>query len=109
MATLSKLVRARLPRRGGRPINVETLRCTHPDIEPAFVGAWQTVRPLHDDVGRADVQPWHGVRHVRRRAIDGDVVERGVWRGGSSMLSALALRQECDEGRTVGSTTRSRA
>ncbi len=34
------------------------------------------------------------VRYVARRGIPGDIVECGVWRGGSSMAAALTLLQE---------------
>lgn len=33
---------------------------------------------------------WQAVEHIERRAVAGDIVECGVWRGGSSMLAALA-------------------
>ena len=39
------------------------------------------------------------VRYLVRRGIDGCLVECGVWRGGSSMATALTLAQEGDTGR----------
>jgi hypothetical protein len=36
---------------------------------------------------------WQAVKYLARAAVAGDVVECGVWRGGSSMLAALALRE----------------
>lgn len=39
------------------------------------------------------------VRYIHTRPIDGDVVECGVWRGGSSMAAALALKSVGDTGR----------
>lgn len=33
---------------------------------------------------------WQAVEHVERHDVPGDIVECGVWRGGSSMLAALA-------------------
>jgi hypothetical protein len=41
------------------------------------------------------------VRHVARNAVPGDIVECGVWRGGSMMAAALTLLQEHDAGRTL--------
>jgi O-methyltransferase len=41
------------------------------------------------------------VRYLARRGIEGCFVECGVWRGGSSMISALTLAQEGDTGREL--------
>jgi hypothetical protein len=43
----------------------------------------------------------HSIRYLVRHRIEGCIVECGVWRGGSSMASALALIQEGDTGRDV--------
>jgi O-methyltransferase len=40
-------------------------------------------------------------RHIARHRLPGDVVECGVWRGGSVMAAALALLEEGDTGRTL--------
>jgi len=36
---------------------------------------------------------WEAARHVVDRDVPGDVVECGVWRGGSSMMAALAIQE----------------
>ena len=41
------------------------------------------------------------VRYVHLRPIEGDVVECGVWRGGSSMAAALALKSMGDTARQL--------
>lgn len=41
------------------------------------------------------------VRYVSRCAIPGDIVECGVWRGGSMMAAALALLERGDASRTL--------
>jgi O-methyltransferase len=74
--------------------------------------------------GFADVEPWvariieraapftmtsnerisalcHAVRYVTKHNIPGDIVECGVWRGGSMMAAALALLGEHDLARTL--------
>jgi O-methyltransferase len=44
---------------------------------------------------------WAAVRHVCRLGIAGDVVECGVWRGGSWMVVGLTLEREGDEDRRL--------
>ena len=41
------------------------------------------------------------IHYVVRTGIEGDVVECGVWHGGSAMLAALALAQAGDTGRAI--------
>ena len=36
---------------------------------------------------------WQGVHHVVANGIRGDIVECGVWRGGSTMMAALSLER----------------
>lgn len=71
------------------------------DLDPEF---W----PLHQQVERATMTTtarmyalWDALRYLDRRGIKGDVVECGVWKGGSSMLAALTLRQLGDERRSL--------
>jgi O-methyltransferase len=44
---------------------------------------------------------YKATEHVVKAGVPGDLVECGVWRGGSSMLSALALQRLGDEERTI--------
>ncbi|HET6469904.1 MAG TPA: TylF/MycF/NovP-related O-methyltransferase [Geminicoccaceae bacterium] len=44
---------------------------------------------------------WQAVGHIVRNGIPGALVECGVWRGGSSMMAALALRHFGDDGRRL--------
>jgi hypothetical protein len=98
MAALTELVRSRLLRRAVTP---ERLRRTHPDLEPEFLEAWERCAPFTMTSVERMHGLWSGVRHVCRHGVPGDVVECGVWRGGSSMLAALTLRQEGDHARGV--------
>jgi hypothetical protein len=41
------------------------------------------------------------VRYVVANRVAGDIVECGVWRGGSAMMAALTLQAEPDDGRLV--------
>jgi O-methyltransferase len=42
---------------------------------------------------------YEACRYIARAAVDGDVVECGVWRGGSSMMAALSLTAAEDQRR----------
>jgi hypothetical protein len=44
---------------------------------------------------------FQAVRHIHAAGVPGDVVECGVWRGGSSMLAALTLESLGDRGRRL--------
>lgn len=44
---------------------------------------------------------WRAVRYVVRNRIPGDLVECGVWRGGSSMMAAFTFLTEGDSSRTL--------
>ncbi len=44
---------------------------------------------------------WHAVRYVERARIAGDIVECGVWRGGSMMLAAKTLVSAGSTGRRL--------
>jgi O-methyltransferase len=44
---------------------------------------------------------YQAINYVADAGIEGDVVECGVWRGGSSMLAALTLLERSDPSRTL--------
>ncbi len=81
--------------------NLELTRSRPGDLEAAF---WE----VHDQVRFASMTStarmyglWSALRHVHARGIKGDVVECGVWKGGSAMLAALTLQQLDDRERTL--------
>jgi O-methyltransferase len=44
---------------------------------------------------------WRAVQHITTNEVPGDVVECGVWRGGSMMLAAMALKARNDLSRSL--------
>jgi hypothetical protein len=64
------------------------------DLDGEFLGFWKKVRPYTMiSVERA----WalaEAVRHVSRSGIPGDIVECGVWKGGSCLLASMVLEAE---------------
>jgi O-methyltransferase len=68
------------------------------DVERAIV---QQVRPYSLTSLERLAAVVQAVRYVCRHQIPGDFVECGVWRGGSSMAAALALKAFGDTSRTL--------
>jgi O-methyltransferase len=97
--SLRAVARRTAPQRGTKPSGIEThgpgttgdVSQTHPDL-PAEFGALYTQCSSET---MTSVERMYGlyeaVRHVVRSGLDGDIVECGVWRGGSSMLAASTL------------------
>ena len=77
------------------------LAASHPDVESAFTDAWQAAAPFTMTSVERMYALWQGVHHVDDKRVPGDIVECGVWRGGSSMLAALALLHLGDEHRQL--------
>ncbi len=65
---------------------------THPDLEPAFTAAYARCAPFTMTSVERMYALWQGIAHIEAADVVGDVVECGVWRGGSSMLAALGLQ-----------------
>jgi predicted O-methyltransferase YrrM len=72
-----------------------------PDLEPAFRDLHARCSPYTMTSVERMYAVYQAAGHVARAGIAGDYVECGVWRGGSSMMAALALAQAGDGGRTM--------
>jgi len=70
---------------------VGNIRRSHPDIDAAFAELLPGVAPYTQTTVERLYALWLGIEHVVRTKVAGDIVECGVWRGGSTMLAALAL------------------
>jgi hypothetical protein len=71
------------------------------DFEPKFRALHERCAPFTMTTPERMYAVWQAVRHAVRAGVPGDVVECGVWRGGSSMLAALTLIQCGDEEREL--------
>ena len=86
---LSHLIDGLLDRRGWelrRSPGVE-----HPDLEPDFVALYDRCASATMTSIERMYALYQAARYVHSAGVPGDVVECGVWRGGSSMLAALTL------------------
>jgi predicted O-methyltransferase YrrM len=104
VADLKDLARGVLARAGltvERIPDAGRLGRTHPDVEAEFASLYARSAPFTMTSVERMYALWQAVRHVAHVGLPGDVVECGVWRGGSSMLAALALEQAGDRDRTL--------
>jgi hypothetical protein len=72
-----------------------------PDLDEAERAIIRQVRPFSLTSLERLAAVVQAVRYVCRHQIPGDFVECGVWRGGSSMAAALALKAFGDTSRTL--------
>ena len=75
--------------------------CGFPDIEPWVAQIIERVRSFTMTSSERISALCHAVRYVAKNRIPGDIVECGVWRGGSMMAAALTLQAEQDISRTL--------
>jgi hypothetical protein len=72
-----------------------------PDIEPWVEQIIERVRPFTMTSSERISALCHAVRYIAKHGIPGDIVECGVWRGGSVMAAALTLQAEHDISRAL--------
>jgi hypothetical protein len=76
--------------------------CSYPvDFTEADIGLCEWVGAFTMTSPEKIVGLANAVRYVAARRIPGDIVECGVWRGGSAMVMARTLRESGDTGRTI--------
>jgi O-methyltransferase len=80
---------------------VGALGATHPDLEPEFGAVHALAQPFTMTSVERMYALWSAVRHIAKTGVTGDIVECGVWRGGSSLLAAQTLAQLGDESRRI--------
>ena len=97
---LSRLVKAGLARRGWE-LRRATSAWPPADLEPEFLALYERCAPATMTSIERMYALYQAVRHVHAAETPGDVVECGVWRGGSSMLAALALDSLGDRERCI--------
>jgi len=71
------------------------------DITPDEEATWRAVKPYTMTPRERVVALIRAVEYVARNSIVGDVVECGVWKGGSMMTIARTLLQKGDTGRIL--------
>ncbi len=64
-----------------------------PDMEPEFADLYHRIKPFTMTSLERVYGLYKAVEYVVRRGIPGDMVECGVWKGGSAMAIALTLKK----------------
>jgi O-methyltransferase len=72
-----------------------------PDLEPAFAALFDDCKPYTRTSAERMYALYQATQYVSRAKIPGAIVECGVWRGGSMMLSARTLAAGGDTGREL--------
>jgi len=74
---------------------------TYPDMDDAF----NRVRGRFTDFTMTSIERqyslWKSIEYIESAGIEGDFLECGVWRGGSSMIAAVGLRHAGSEVRDL--------
>jgi len=87
--------------RGRRPTGDGDLLRRFPDLDPEFVPLYETCRHATMTSVERLYALFKAVEYIIRAEIPGDFVECGVWRGGSVMMMALALKAFGGVGRRI--------
>lgn len=72
-----------------------------PDMEPEFVAIYEPLRRLTITSLERMYGLYKAVEYIVQHRLPGDIVECGIWKGGSAMLCAQALQQFGDTTRTL--------
>lgn len=72
-----------------------------PDIEPAFTALYERTKPCTMVNTERSYALYKAIEYLHTNKITGDIVECGVWKGGSMMLAAIALKKLGDTSRHI--------
>jgi O-methyltransferase len=101
---IQKLLKNMLARSGYKIVRAEMPVYGQPvphELEPEFLSLYEKCRPFTMTTLERMYAAYKAAIYVAQMQIPGAVVECGVWKGGSSMMMALALLQKGDTGRDI--------
>jgi len=88
-ATVKRTLKGMLARAG---YTISSAACDpYPDLEPQFFELYERCKHFTQTSIERMYALYKATEYVARSGLPGDVVECGVWKGGSAMLSALTL------------------
>jgi len=71
------------------------------DVEPEFWSHYKRCKPFTMTRTERIYALFQAMRYVLQREVPGDIVECGVWKGGSAMLCALILKEDPRNSRSL--------
>ena len=90
---LKKLVEYGLRKRGLKIVPIYKDDPFSPDMEPEFRNIYTAAKPFTMTSIERMYALYKATQYIVNEKIPGDIVECGVWKGGSAMVSALTLLQ----------------
>jgi hypothetical protein len=72
-----------------------------PDMEPEFLALYERFREFSMTSIERMYALYQATKHILDNQIGGDIVECGVWRGGSMMMCAAMLAERSHHGRKI--------
>jgi O-methyltransferase len=87
MHRLKKIIISKLATKGYRVSKIFDL-----DVENEFIEMYKKVKEFTMTPLECQHALFRAMKYIVEHKIDGDIVECGVWRGGSAMISALTLK-----------------
>lgn len=70
-------------------------------LEPEFLAIWDVCRPLTMTSVARGYALFKAAEHITKMGLSGDLVECGVWRGGSAMVLAMSMQHFGDASRQL--------
>ncbi|MES2734297.1 MAG: TylF/MycF/NovP-related O-methyltransferase [Bacteroidota bacterium] len=101
---IQKFVKNMLATSGFKLVKVEQQVYGQPvpnELEPEFLALYEKCRPFTMTTLERMYSAYKAATYVAQHQIPGAIVECGVWKGGSSMMMALALLQKGVQDRDV--------
>ena len=81
------------------PMGYAVISTRAPDLEKEFIRIQRRIAPFTMTSTERQYALFKAIEYVEKAGIDGDIVECGVWKGGSSMLAALSLLESDSKNR----------
>jgi len=101
MKFLKNMIAALAARFGMKVISLKHHKGPKPEMDPDFAPLYEACRPYTLIQVERMYSLYKAVEYIVKKGLPGDFVECGVYKGGASMMMALALKKFGDTGRMI--------